>query len=114
MLRLIESARFPLSHGDIMRRLRRRAVDRATVFRILDDLVRVGLARRIGVGDRILRYGPPNNPHDGFRAVFACTSCDRVEELEVELTLPDRVPRSLRRRQVQLLIRGRCDSCTKS
>lgn len=110
VLQLIESAELPLSHGDIMQRLRRGTIDRATVFRILDDLVRVGLARRMDVGDRIWRYGP-SRPDGAMIAVFACSSCHRLDELEVELRLPASVPRALREKQVQLLLCGRCDAC---
>lgn len=110
VLHLIESAELPLSHGDIMQRLRHETVDRATVFRILDDLVKVGLARRMDVGDRVWRYRPAL-PDGAMSAVFACSACHGIEELEVELRLPASVPRALRTRQVQLLLRGRCDAC---
>ena len=111
VLRLIEAGEVPLSHGDIMQRLQRTVADRATVFRILDDLVRVGLARRMDVGDRVWRYGPGRDSNRPMVAVFVCSSCHRIDPLEVELTVRTSVPRALREKQVQLLLRGRCDAC---
>jgi len=114
VLGLLRAAAQPLSHGEVADRLTDAVADRATIYRNLVDLVEAGLAHRSDLGDHVWRFeavaaghGADHHPH------FICTSCGAVECLpEVELALPrSRTPRALRRNQVEIQVRGRCDTC---
>jgi Fur family ferric uptake transcriptional regulator len=120
VLRALREANAPLSHGDVALALVDRGLDRATVYRNLLDLVRVGLARRTDLGDHVWRFeamtvdpggrGPGSDEHPHF----VCNACGMVECLDdviVQLSHQARVPRALRRQAVEILVKGRCDRC---
>jgi Fe2+ or Zn2+ uptake regulation protein len=112
VLGLIEASELPLSHADVMARLRRDIADRATVYRILNELARVGLARRVDLGDRIWRFAAPTRAPSALLAMFTCTRCHNTSALvEIELHLPRKAPRALRQGDVQIYLRGPCDDC---
>lgn len=113
VLQLLRSASGPVSHGEVCDQLGSdRTMDRSTVHRNLEDLVEVGLARRIDLGDRIWRFETTAS-EDSTRATFVCTKCGRIEPLR-DAELVDRrrkPPRALRGRRFVILVRGRCDAC---
>jgi Fe2+ or Zn2+ uptake regulation protein len=112
VLRMIESSKLPLSHSDVMQRLPPSVANRATVYRILNELARVGLARRVDVGDRVWRFSAATRPSSTTFAMFTCTQCHAARQLlEVELRLPRRAPLALRRGAIQIHLRGACDDC---
>jgi Fe2+ or Zn2+ uptake regulation protein len=95
-----------------MQRLPPAVADRATVYRILNELARVGLVRRVDVGDRVWRFAAATRPSRTMFAMFTCTQCHAARQLlEVELRLPPRVPHALRRNNFQIHLRGSCDDC---
>ncbi|HEV7554419.1 MAG TPA: transcriptional repressor, partial [Kofleriaceae bacterium] len=105
----------PLSHAETVAQLAARTGDDVTVFRALTDLTRVRLVRRIDVGDRMWRFEADrhdmvSHPH------FVCIACASVTCLfDVDVALPTRnMPRSIRKHEVQVLLRGRCDDCEAS
>ncbi len=115
VLALLRERAVPLSHPEVTAALRGRSFDRATLYRNLCDLVRVGLARRTELGDRLWRFedsrtshGSSSHPH------FVCTACGTVQCLPaatVALHGTRRDPRALRRGEVEVQVRGRCDRC---
>jgi len=109
---LLDSASRPMSHAETVAQLHSNAGDDATVFRALTDLTRVGLLRRIDVGDRMWRFEPDrhdmvSHPH------FVCVKCGSISCLfDVVFTLPTAgVPKSIKKKAVQVLLRGRCNDC---
>ena len=115
VLDLLDNAIRPVSHGEAAQQLRNKVGDHATVFRALTDLTRVGLLRRIDVGDRMWRFEADrhdmvSHPH------FVCVKCGTISCLfDVDVTLPSRdVPRAIKNQDVQVLLRGRCDDCEVS
>lgn len=58
VLNLLATASQPSSHQEISERLESRGIDKSTVFRALNDLTEVGLARRMELGDHVWRYEP--------------------------------------------------------
>jgi Fur family ferric uptake transcriptional regulator len=107
-------ARGPMSHADAVARLAGETWDPATIYRNLMDLAEVGLARRTDVGDHVWRFEaisdahvPTAHPH------FVCTECGTIECLPRSvLAVPRaRAPRALRRREVEVHVRGVCDAC---
>ena len=105
----------PASHAEVAAALGSRALDRATVYRNLVELVKAGLARRRDLGDHVWRFeaaaalpGGKEHPH------FLCTSCGALEcldTLKVSLKRAARVPRALREDAVEILVKGLCDAC---
>ena len=119
VLRQLQHADAPLSHAEVVAELEGEAWDPATVFRTLVTLVEAGFVRRSDVGDHVWRFELLSDEaeadasgHD--HAHFLCTECGEVtcvDQLEITLPRGSRVPRSVRSRQVQIQLQGRCDDC---
>jgi Fur family transcriptional regulator, ferric uptake regulator len=120
VLRVLRQADTPLSHGDVFTAVADQLLDRATVYRNLLDLVRAGLARRTDLGDHVWRFeamrvagarrrlGAGEHPH------FVCNACGTVEclgDLTLRPSRSSRVPRAVRTRAVEILVKGLCDRC---
>lgn len=105
----------PLSHGEVTERLSSGPWDAATIYRNLTDLVEAGLARRTEVGDRVWRFEATTEDHDGAtHPHFVCTECGTVECMpELKFVLPRaRTPRAVKQREVEVQMRGLCDTCS--
>jgi Fur family ferric uptake transcriptional regulator len=114
VLTLLRASETPLSHGDVADRLDDNASDRATVYRNLIDLAEVGLLRRIDLGDHTWRFEAVDPAHGGDQHPhFVCSECGVVECLpELELSARQgRTPRALRRSNLEVQVRGLCDTC---
>jgi Fur family ferric uptake transcriptional regulator len=94
-----------------------RKVARASVYRVLDELVSLQLVSRLEVGQGIARYEPidPSGAHHHHHMV--CRRCGDVipfEDDELERTLDrvaDRVTFSVAEHEITL--RGDCGRCTR-
>ncbi|HTQ76834.1 MAG TPA: transcriptional repressor [Burkholderiales bacterium] len=105
--RLLEAGR-ALSHHEIGAGLR--DVDRVTLYRILDWLVRNGLAHRIAGPDRAWRYSIALQGHDEH-AHFHCGRCGRLLCLgDVSVGQPS-LPRGYRSERVEVTVTGCCADC---
>lgn len=119
VLQSLEGQPAPVSHGDLAARLAREGWDRATIYRNLTDLTEVGLLRRTDVGDHVWRFELRNERDDpshngGEHAHFMCEACGDVICLPIEsvqITATRDVPRALRRNEVEIQLKGRCDDC---
>jgi len=80
VLEIIGNNNFPLSASDIHATLeRQQAINRVTVYRILDLLVEKGLVDRISTGGRAAYFGlAPNENHEPH-AHFYCTICGQMD-----------------------------------
>lgn len=117
MQELARAAR-PLTHAELVAGLAGAGWDRATLYRNLMDLTEAGFARRVDMGDHLWRFelvdasavhAPSEHPH------FLCDSCGDVACLPkdaIQVTSFARAPRALRKKAVQIQIKGRCDRCT--
>jgi Fur family ferric uptake transcriptional regulator len=113
-LHLLRTQGQPISHSEAAERLSARDLDRATVYRNLTDLADVGLAKRTDHGDHVWRFEAVTAGHE--HPHFVCTACGGVECLpDVQLAhaklAKARAPRALRAKEVEVQIRGVCDSC---
>ncbi len=112
MLKVLEVAATPRSHGELVDALPRGLMDRTTAFRNLMALTRAGLVERLDGGDRLWRYALSGR-RSSEAVIFECVKCaSRV------LLPPARVsfssgalPEVVRRRRFQLRLRGVCDLC---
>ena len=82
-LRIIEivgNNNYPLSASDIFKTMERIGnVNRVTVYRILDLLVKNGLVERISTGGRAFCYGIAPNEHHHPHPHFYCKQCGRMD-----------------------------------
>jgi Fur family ferric uptake transcriptional regulator len=88
------------------------AVDRVTVYRVLDWLVAMGLAHRIPGEDRTWRFHASRQPSAGPHAHFTCSSCGKTICLEdVAVPASVKVPRGFIPKGVELTVKGLCAAC---
>lgn len=115
VLRRLEQARTPVSHAEIVTDLSPRGFDRATIYRNLIDLTQAGLASRTDLGDHVWRFELRQaRASDGEHPHFMCTDCGTVACLpgvSVRIRSTRASPRAIRRRHVDIQLKGRCDRC---
>jgi Fur family ferric uptake transcriptional regulator len=116
VLRLLRRATSPVSHAEVTDQLQNDGFDRATLYRNLFDLNRVGLARRSDLGDHVWRFEAilqgdhPTEEHPHF----VCNQCGQVECVDgVELLVQRgaKGPRAIRKKAVAIQLKGLCDRC---
>ena len=102
-----------LTHHEIEEALRPGpAVDRVTVYRVLEWLVAIGLAHRIAGDDRVWRFTATVQGRHGSHAHFTCSECGKVVCLQdVKVPAAARMPRGFLSREVALTIKGLCAAC---
>lgn len=83
VIEIIGDSSSPLSAQEILAIFRRtQDINRVTLYRILDLLVKYGLLERMSAGDRSFRYGLAETPNHPRHPHFYCTRCGRMECLE--------------------------------
>ena len=88
------------------------AVDRVTVYRVLEWLVDIGLAHRIAGDDRVWRFNATGDGRHKSHAHFTCFECGKVICLQdVKVPPAARVPRGFVSKEVELTIKGLCAAC---
>ena len=113
-LKLLFGATSPLTHSEVAEELRDLGVDKATVFRNLNDMATAGLLRRTELGDRVWRFelSSGSDKHDSAHPHFVCVDCGTVSCMdEIKLTAG-----SMRLSQqfgevTEILLRGHCNDC---
>jgi len=113
-LKLLHGATSPLTHAEVAEELHDLGVDKATVFRNLNDMATAGLLRRTELGDRVWRFElvAENEGHGSAHPHFVCVDCGTVSCMdEIKLTAG-----SMRLSQefgevTEILLRGRCNDC---
>jgi Fur family ferric uptake transcriptional regulator len=116
---LLDEQPCALSAGEIRDALeaRGRAVSRASVYRVMEELEEIGVLQRVEVGQGIVRYEPARGGA-GHHHHLVCERCGRLEPftddgLERAIQqLSARLP--LRVSEHEIVIRGACASCAES
>ncbi|MGN6105266.1 MAG: Fur family transcriptional regulator [Kofleriaceae bacterium] len=114
VLDLLRASDQPMSHAEVVDRLANQAWDPATIYRNLIDLSEAGLVRRTDVGDHVWRFEVIRDEHAAMaHPHFVCTECGTVECLPaMDFVVPRaRTPRAVKQRQVEVHVRGLCDTC---
>jgi Fur family ferric uptake transcriptional regulator len=121
VLHSLVEATTPQSHGELFDRLSSEGWDRATIYRNLTDLTEASLARRTDLGDHVWRFeairegrGRGTGHSEASHPHFLCNECGEVVCLpdeSVHLTPQRGAPRALRKKGLEIQIRGRCDRC---
>lgn len=118
VLEVIGGNNYPLSAQEIYATLRRtQAINRVTVYRILDTLVENGIVQRLRGGGRAAYYGMAPNEHHQPHPHFYCKHCGQMNCLNpgsIEMDLkafrqmfPGRID------GVELRIDGVCKDCLR-
>ncbi len=106
-----------VSHLDIAATIaKHHAIDRVTVYRVLDWLVSVGIAHRIAGDDRVWRFMMSNpdakKTTNHAHAHFTCNTCGQTFCLnKVQPKMNLKLPTGFRTTEVDLKIRGLCAEC---
>jgi len=116
VLELLDSQACALSALEIEDALRSgtRPVGRASIYRILDELERLGLVQKVQVGQAMARYEPIRAGH-GHHHHLVCDSCGTVtpftdSELERAIQkLSHRVPMQVAEHEI--VLHGACQAC---
>lgn len=118
VLEVVGNNRFPLSADDIFTTLKRNgAINRVTVYRILDLLVDNGLIERLSTGGRAAYYGLAPNDHHRPHPHFYCKNCGLMDCLNPESlnidtdplwkTFPGQIDK------VEVRVDGICKNCLR-
>jgi Fur family ferric uptake transcriptional regulator len=115
VLDVLQAARQPLCHGEIETLLgggEEAALDRVTLYRILDSLVACGLALKATDTRGVFRFSATSarREHTGH-VHFRCTDCGGVFCLEAVPPPPPKLPRGFRLAEVEFDVRGTCRAC---
>ncbi len=96
------------------------AMDRVTLYRVLEWLTENGLTHRVSGADRAVRFAYTQNAGVGMiqeaqaHAHFQCDQCRRVECLDsVKTTIPA-APAGYHATWVDMLVHGVCARCSSS
>ena len=97
------------------------AVDRVTVYRVLEWLVNLGIAHRIAGDDRVWRFmvstqgaiaKSAESGQHGHHAHFTCQTCGQTFCLDKAIPKVDvKLPKGFRTSEIDLVVRGRCAQC---
>lgn len=112
----LSEAAAPLTHGEVVILIASLGFDRATVYRNLIDLTEAGLVARSDLGDHAWRFEVSDvDDPPGGHAHFVCVDCGGVSCLpgvQVSIKGTAGTPRAVSSKQVEVQLRGRCDSCS--
>lgn len=85
VIELLDEQPCALSALDIEDRLRARdgrRVGRASIYRVLDELVTLNLLTRIDIGDGVARYEPQREHEGGHHHHLVCDGCGKLEPFQ--------------------------------
>jgi Fur family ferric uptake transcriptional regulator len=110
------------SHLDVAGALaEHHAVDRVTVYRVLEWLVNQGIAHRLAGNDRVWRFmitpgradaRSADAPAHGHHAHFTCETCGQTFCLDKSLPKVEvKLPKGFRTSEIDLVVRGQCAHC---
>ena len=116
VLDALHAARQPLSHAEMEAQLGGgddAAMDRVTLYRILDSLVACELALKAVDTRGVYRFSAAGAQRQHAKHIhFRCTDCGGVFCLKAEPPPPPRLPRGFRLNEVAYDIRGTCAGCS--
>jgi Fur family ferric uptake transcriptional regulator len=111
-LKLLNGASSPLTHGEVAEELRSIGVDKATVFRNLNDMATAGILRRTELGDHVWRFelAADEDGHGSAHPHFVCVECGSVSCMdEIKLTAGSMRLIEQFGEVKEILLRGQCN-----
>jgi Fur family ferric uptake transcriptional regulator len=117
VLSTLRTARSPMSHSDIETEMVREgaaAIDRVTLYRILDWLSSAGLAHKAVDSRGVYRFSAAEPAVEHHSHVhFRCTDCGKVFCLPEPAPEPPALPEGFRLSGLDLDVRGECRDCAE-
>lgn len=113
-LKLLHGATSPLTHAEVSDELHDLGVDKATVFRNLNDMATAGLLRKTELGDRAWRFElvSKGDSEHGAHPHFVCVDCGTVACMDqVKLTAGSMRLSKEFGDVTEILLRGHCKEC---
>ena len=112
VLRLLREAPTSLSHAEIEARLGDMALDRVTLYRVLDWLVESGLAHKSTDSCRVFRFSPASLGEHATHVHFRCELCGGVYCLDASLPVVPDLPPGFSLTRMDFDLRGTCANCS--
>ena len=116
VLQRLAVAKKPLSHSEVVDKLRDFGFDQSTIFRSLSELAESGVTTKLDLGDQVRRFELRSAAHgdEMEHPHFMCVDCGQVRcltDFSVRLT-PSRGNRRSRLGEItEVLLKGHCGTC---
>ena len=111
VLQLLRSTPGALSHNQIELALGESALDRVTLYRVLDWLVESGLAHKSADASRVYRFSAAAESEHAAHVHFHCDRCGKVFCLDQPPPSPPAMPEGFSLSHADFDLRGSCASC---
>lgn len=111
VLLTLRSAPAALTHHDLELALGAAALDRVTLYRVLDWLVEAGLAHKSTDVRGVFRFSAAAAGEHQAHTHFRCDTCGRVFCLDAPPPAPPRLPDGFSLSRMDLDLRGCCANC---
>ena len=111
VLQLLRSTPGALSHTQIEQALGESALDRVTLYRVLDWLVESGLAHKNADANRVFRFSAAAESEHAKHIHFRCDSCGKVFCLDQPPPVPPAMPDGFSLLRADFDLHGCCAGC---
>lgn len=111
VLQVLRTAPYALTHHDVEAALGLPAMDRVTLYRVLDWLVESGLAHKLTDANRVFRFAVALSGETTMHAHFRCDRCARVFCLEGAPPPPPELPQGFSMSRMAVDLHGCCPDC---
>ena len=111
VLQLLRSTPGALSHNQIEQALGESALDRVTLYRVLDWLVESGLAHKIADANRVFRFSVAAESEHAKHVHFRCDSCGKVFCIDQPPPAPPAMPDGFSLLRADFDLHGCCANC---
>jgi Fur family ferric uptake transcriptional regulator len=111
VLQTLRAAPTALTHNEIELALGTSALDRVTLYRVLDWLVEIGLAHKNTDVNRVFRFSAATAGEHATHVHFRCEHCGGVYCLDAAPPAPPILPQGFSLSRMDLDLRGRCANC---
>lgn len=111
VLQLLRSIPGALSHTQIEQALGESALDRVTLYRVLDWLVESGLAHKSADANRVFRFSVAAESEHAKHIHFRCDRCGKVFCLDQAPPSPPTMPDGFSLARADFDLHGCCASC---
>ena len=112
VLQLLRSAPTALTHNEIEAALGLPAIDRVTLYRVLDWLVDSGLAHKNSDAHRVFRFSAAAAGEHTTHIHFRCEHCCRIFCLDAAPPVAPLLPAGFELSRLDFDLRGRCATCS--
>jgi len=111
VLQLLRDAPAALTHNEIESALGALAIDRVTLYRVLDWLAESGLVHKNTDAHRVYRFSAAAAGEHQTHVHFRCEDCGGVFCLDAALPATPALPLGFSLSRVDFDLRGRCAGC---